>query len=149
MLPDPLHHEKAQAHYDEASRIAYITYTGLLDAEASTAVYDWLADLVDAVGVDGIYGEIFDFRKVQEFMADNLMQARRSSRRYNMRHNVRRFPVAMIISNYYQEEILRGPMQNVEENKRKTIVWNPEDALAFLHEWHASKDSQSDEGEES
>jgi hypothetical protein len=149
MLPPALNHEKAQAHYDEATKIAHITYTGLLDAETSTAVYDWLADLVDIVGIEGIYGEIFDFRKVQEFMADNLMQARRSSRRYNMRHNVRRIPVAMIISNYYQEEILRGPMQNVEENKRKTIVWNPEDALAFLHEWHTSKQGGDDEGEES
>ena len=42
----------------------------------------------------------------------------------------------MIVGNYYQEGILRGPMQNVEENKRKTVVWNEDDAMSFLHEWH-------------
>jgi hypothetical protein len=53
----------------------------------------------------------------------------------------------MIVSNYYQEEILRGPMQNVEENKRKTVVWNMGEAIAFLHEWHQTQ-KQEQENEE-
>lgn len=135
-----LKHENAEASYDEASGIAHITYQGLLTADATNAVYEWLGDLIDEVGLDELYGEVFDFRAVKEFMPDNLIDARRNSRRYNMRHDVKRLPVAMIIANYYQEEILRGPMQNVEKNKRKAIVWNMDEAIAFLHEWHATKE---------
>jgi hypothetical protein len=129
--------EKADARFDEESRIAYIEYRGILTAEESLAIYDWLADLVQELGIENIYGEIFDFREVSEFASDNLMEARRNSRRHNMRNRIRKLPVAMIVSNYYQEEILRGPMQNVEENKRKTVVWNMDDAIAFLRDWHA------------
>ncbi len=143
----PLKMEQASAYYDEESKIAFVKYSGVLSAEESTAVYDWLADLVEAIGLDSIYGEVFDFREVKEFAPDNLMQARRNSRRYNMRNNVRRLPVAMIISNFYQEEILRGPMQNVEENKRKTLVHEMDDALAFLKGWHEEQEKLKAEKE--
>lgn len=139
----PLATEQVSARYDDESKIAFIKYSGVLSAEESIAVYDWLADLVDVVGLDTMYGEVFDFREVTEFAPDNLMQARRNSRRYNMRNNVRRLPVAMIVSNFYQEEILRGPMQNVEENKRKTVVREMNDAIAFLNKWHAERDEEA------
>ena len=145
----PLEMENASARYDDESQIAFIKYSGVLTAEESTAVYDWLADLVEAVGLETIYGEVFDFREVKEFAPDNLMQARRNSRRYNMRNRVRHLPVAMIISNFYQEEILRGPMQNVEENKRKTLVREMDDALAFLKQWHEDQEKEKEEKEAS
>lgn len=131
-----LDHENATARYDASTGIAYITYTGPLDSSASTAVYDWLADLLQAVGLENLYGEVFDFRAVEEFMPDNLIDARRNSRRYNMKNNVKKLPVAMIVKDFFQEEILRGPMRNVKENERKTIVRTEEEAIAFLHEWH-------------
>ena len=129
--------EKATAIFNADERIVMVTYRGLLDGETSTQVYNWLADLIETIGIENIYGEIFDFRDVQEFMPDNLMDARRNSRRHNLKNNVKKLPVVMVISNHVQEEILRGPMQNVEENKRKTIVWNMDDAHAFLNQWHA------------
>lgn len=128
--------EKASATYDEDTRIVFISYRGDLDGETSTFVYNWLTKIIEAVGIENIYGEIFDFREVEQFMPDNLMDARRNSRRYNMKNNVKKLPVAMVISNHFQEEILRGPMQNVEENKRKAIVWNFDDAVNFLNSWH-------------
>jgi len=131
----PLQHPNASASYDVATRIAHIAYNGFLNAEASTAVYDWLADLSHEVGV--IYGEIFDFRQVTEFMPDNLMEARKKSRRRALKPQTQAVPVAMIVKDFYQEEILRGPMQNVPENHRKTIVHDLDSALAFLHDWHA------------
>lgn len=140
-----LNMEKAQARFDDETGIAHIKYSGSLTAEESTAVYDWLADLVETLGLEAIYGEVFDFRDVTEFEADNLMQARRNSRRHNMRNNVRHVPVAMVISSFYQEEILRGPMQNVEENKRKAIVWEMDEAVQFLHDWHAQQEEKSSE----
>lgn len=139
-----LSREKADARYDGESQIAYITYRGVLTAEESTAIYEWLADLMDAVGVAGVYGQVFDFREVTEFEPDNLMQARKKSRRHNLRNNGRKLPVAMVVSSFIQEEILRGPMQNVEENTRKTIVWKMEEAVQFLHDWHAKNQKETD-----
>ncbi len=130
----PLTHENASGTYDPETRIAYITYTGMLTAEASVAVYNWLGDVTQEEGL--LYGEVFDFRNVLEFAPDNLMEARKKSRRRNLRSNIHHLPVAMIVKDFYQEEILRGPMQNVPENQRKTIVQTLDDALAFIHQWH-------------
>jgi hypothetical protein len=136
-----LHIEKAHAHYDAESRIVYVTYRGLLTSEDSTKVYQWLHELMVQLGSENLYGEIWDFRDVQEFLPDNLMDARKKSRGLNLRINVD-FPVAMIVKDFYQEEILRGPMQNVPENTRKAIVRSMDEAHQFLAEWHA--DQQSD-----
>lgn len=133
MTIPPLERKNASAYYDAKTGIAYITYRGYLDADASAAVYDWLADLDEAV--DHIYGEIFDFREVTEFMPDNLMEARKKSRRRNLRQDVQSLPVAMIVKDFYQEEILRGPMQNVPENQRKRIVRGMDEAHYFLQTW--------------
>ena len=133
MTIPPLERENATAHYDEETGIAYINYMGFLDADASVAVYEWLADLDEVV--EDLYGEVFDFRQVTEFMPDNLMEARKKSRRRNMRQDVHTLPVAMIVKDFYQEEILRGPMQNVPENQRKRIVRGMDEALYFLQKW--------------
>lgn len=130
----PLEHHNVACHYDEATGIAYVTYRGQLDANASIIAYDWLALVNETVGVP--YGEVFDFREVTEFLQDNLMEARKKSRRRNLRGNVHQFPVAMIVRDPYQEEILRGPMQIVPENPRKAIVRTPQEALAFIRMWH-------------
>jgi hypothetical protein len=140
----PLKHDNASARYDNDAGIVYVTYSGYLTGEASTAVYDWLGDVIQTVGIDKMRGEVFDFREVTEFLPDNLMDARRNSRRYNFRNDVRKLPVAMIVKDFYQEEILRGPMQNVRENARKTIVRNMDEALTFINDWHTQQ-AESDE----
>jgi len=137
----PLEHEHAHAAYDPETRIATITYRGNLNADASAAAYEWLGNLTREIGTEQLYGEIFDFRQVTEFMPDNLMDARKQSRRFNLKTNVN-FPVAMIVKDFYQEEILRGPMQNVKENARKTIVKSVDEALAFMQEWHAQNPAE-------
>ncbi|MGJ3237428.1 MAG: hypothetical protein ACFE0Q_01855 [Anaerolineae bacterium] len=149
MAIPPLKTEKVSAHYDTQTRIAHIKYQGMLSAEETISAYNWLADLIEAVGVDSLYGEIFDFRDVTEFAPDNLMKARSSSRRHNMRNNVRDLPVVMIVSSFYQEEILRGPMQNVEENKRKSIVWKMEEAQAFIDQWHSNLSTEDEQASDS
>ncbi|MCU0513362.1 MAG: hypothetical protein MUE40_12425 [Anaerolineae bacterium] len=136
MASQPLETPGASAYYDSETRIVHITYRGYLTSEASSVVYAWLKKLVEEVGEENIYGEIFDFRPVLEFMPDNLMDARKKARGLNLRMELL-FPVAMVVKDFYQEEILRGPMQNVPENTRKRIVRSPEEARAFFEEWHA------------
>jgi hypothetical protein len=142
MTIEPLETPGASAHYDEATRIVYITYKGYLTSEASSTAYAWLKSLIDEVGEESIYGEVFDFRPVLEFMPDNLMDARKKARGLNLRIDLL-FPVAMLVKDFYQEEILRGPMQNVPENTRKRIVRTMDEALAFFEEWHSQQQPEA------
>lgn len=133
----PLETDTASARFDNDHNVVWVTYRGLLDAEATTKVYTWLAEFFEAHGPNSIAGEIFDFREVNTFGPDNLFEARKKSRGFNLKQDVSEIPVAMICGNFYQEEILRGPMQNVPENPRKTIVHNETEALQFISNWHA------------
>lgn len=128
--------DNVTAFFEAQRRLIRVNYRGSLDADVAIVVYDWIDKVISVIGIENIYGEIFDFRAVVEFQPDNLLAARRKSRRMNLRMPVHTFPVAMIVKNFYHEEILRGPMQNVPENKRRIIVYNEEDALKFIDEWH-------------
>ncbi len=137
MKMQPLILQQVSAHFDEESNIAFIRYSGILGADESNAAYRWLAVLLEAVGVENVYGEIFDFTAVKQFQPENLVDAKKNSRKLNLRVNIHETPVAMVVRDAVQEEILRGPMRNVPENKRKRIVYSEEEALAFFKEWHA------------
>lgn len=130
---------QASAKYDADHNVVWVTYRGVLDAEASTRVYQWLAEFFNVHDNQDIDGEVFDFREVQSFGPDNLFEARKKSRGFNLRQDITHLPVAMICSNFYQEEILRGPMQNVPENQRKRIVRTDEEAFDFIAEWHGQR----------
>jgi hypothetical protein len=95
--------------------------------------------LIDKIGTENLYGEVFDFREVTFFSLDNLIGARKNSRRMNIMANTHEFPVAMIVASRMQEEVLRGPMQVMPGNKRKRIVKTVDEAVAFLDEWHGQR----------
>jgi hypothetical protein len=132
--------EQASARYDAETRITYITYRGELDAAVTIQVYDWLDRVYKAVGIENVYGQIFDFRKVIEFAPSNLSTARRTSNRMNMSLDTSHFPVALIVATRSQEEILRGPMRIPEGHQRKAIVWDEKEAHDFLDSWYENKD---------
>jgi hypothetical protein len=142
MSVKPLETPTASARYDEEHNVVWITYRGLLDAESTASVYHWLADFFDAIDNKEIDGEVFDFREVQTFGPDNLFEARKKSRGFNLKQDVSTLPVAMICANFYQEEILRGPMQNVPENNRKMIVKTEAEAIEFIANWHREQLSE-------
>ena len=142
MFIQPLDTPNASAGYNEEHNIVWVTYRGLLGAEATASVYHWLADFFEANDNRALDGEVFDFRKVETFGPDNLFEARKKSRGFNLKQDVSTLPVAMICANFYQEEILRGPMQNVPENNRKTIVKTEAEALNFIANWHKARLAQ-------
>jgi hypothetical protein len=133
--------DRAKARYDQEQGITYITYEGELDGTVTVQVYDWLDELYKAVGVEKIYGQIFDFRNVTRFDQSNLTTARRTSNRMNMIQDTSQFPVALIVNDHAQEEILRGPMRIPSGHVRKRIVWSEDEARAFLDEWNRENKS--------
>lgn len=142
MSVQPLDTPNASARYDEEHNVVWVTYHGLLNAEATANVYQWLAGFFEVYDNQDIDGEVFDFRKVETFGPDNLFEARKKSRGFNLKQDVSTLPVAMICENFYQEEILRGPMQNVPENNRKSIVNTEAEALEFIANWHRERLSE-------
>ncbi|MFZ4825742.1 MAG: hypothetical protein ACOYLB_00160 [Phototrophicaceae bacterium] len=136
--------ESVTARFDGETHVAYVIYLGSIGADASTAAYKWLQDLLDTIGVESLYGEIWDFSKVTQFLPDNLIDARKNSRKFNLvTQNIERIPVAMVVRDYIQEEILRGPMRNVEENKRKRICHSNDEALRFIQQWRMNNTAKS------
>lgn len=134
--------ERASVMYDPETRVIHVTYRGELDGDTNAAVYEWLEQLYQEIGIETVWGQVFDFREVSEFQQENLKTARRTSTRMNMRTDVSSCPAALIVSDFYHEEILRGSMRVVAENVRKKIVWSEDEALQFLEEWHAQNEPE-------
>ena len=132
----PLVSEQATAYYNEEQHIIWVTYSGVLGADVTVQVYDWLNRLILAIGVDQIYGQIFDFSAVTEFQESNLQTARKTSKRMNIKVDTSHIPVALVVGNFYQEEILSGPMRVEAGHIRKRIVHSEAEALAFIEAWN-------------
>ena len=132
--------EHAAAYFNAENRVVHIAYEGDLDGEVTIQVYDWLEKLYEEIDIQTIRGEIFDFRKVTSFAPDNLTKARRNSNRINMKTDVSQCPVALLVSDFYHEEILRSGMRISPEHARKRIVWSEEEAHSFIEEWQRTND---------
>jgi hypothetical protein len=135
-MTERLELEQATASFDEARHLIRVAYRGSLGADVTVQVYNWIDELVKAVGLETVQGEIFDFQNVSEFKEENLQMARKTSKRMNIRLDMSQLPVALIVKTFYQEEILRGAMQVTPEHQRKRIVRTEEEALAFIDEWN-------------
>ncbi len=135
MIIAPLDTPQANASYDSQTGLVHIAYRGELGADVTHAVYDWLNELYAAIGVNPVCGQIFDFRKVTVFLDDNLQAARRASKFINIRMDTSRIPVALLVSEFFQEEILLFGMRITPDHARKRIVWSEQDALNFIIGW--------------
>lgn len=134
--------DQAEAHYDQTTRIARIAYKGRLHGDVTVAVYGWLDTLYNAFGTEGFAGQIFDFRQVEEFERDNLVTARRTSSKMNMLFDTSQIPAALIVKDFYQEEMLRTGMRIAAENIRKKIVWSDEEAMQFIQKFREEHKSE-------
>lgn len=135
--------EQAHAYFDEEARIVYVEYQGQLSGDVTVAVYEWLDALFHEIDLQTIHGEIFDFRQVTEFDQSNLKAARKTSSRMNMKVDTSGIPVALLVSDFYHQEILQSAMRISPEHVRKKIVWSEEEALAFINEWKNSRETSS------
>lgn len=140
MIMQSLELENARAHYDPEQDIVYIAYNGILSSDVTLEVYAWLDELFAAIDINSLRGEIFDFRKVDEFDQSNIKTARRTSNRMNMKIDVSHVPVALIVGNPYHQETLLGGMRISPDHMRKRIVWSDAEAEEFFDEWHSVHD---------
>ena len=134
--------EKATAYFEEDTGVVRVAYKGELTADVNGAVYAWLDELLNEIGLESVYGEIFDFRKVTEFAPDNLKTARRTSSKLNMKMDTSQIPVALLISDAAHQEVFHSSMRISPQNLRRRIVWSEDEAYAFLDEWHSQQSGE-------
>ena len=139
---EPLNIDQAEAYFDPETNIAHIAYSGVLHADVTLQVYNWLDAINEEVGLENVRGQVFDFSAVETFDPGNLKVARRTSSRANMKQDNSHIPVGLIVGTPVHEETLRTDMRISPENTRKKIVWSKDEALEFIETWHKEKSPQ-------
>src|SRR5215207_574721 len=92
---------------DQETRTTRIVYTGEIDAQTTSQVYMWMMTEGTDEVLKNLRGTIFDFRKVKSFNPGNLSTIQRKSRELNTNITTYLIPVALVVANMYQEQMLR------------------------------------------
>lgn len=131
--------EHVSAYFDPQMGISFITYRGHLTAEVTETLYAWVRSLLPHIGPDATRGVIFDFRQVTRFHQGNLEASRKQSVTINQEADNSTHCVALIVDNFYQEQLVSVSMNLTPGEKRKRIVRSMDEALAYIETWHAGR----------
>lgn len=130
------------AHLDEKTKIPHVTYPKHLTPEITVAMYKWFGEIIDALGLDVLQGCVFDFTHVEKFHPNNLRAARAESRKINVKTDLSNFPVAFLVQDMRQEQMLRVSMKLTQNPARLRILYSLESARAFILDWHKQAKSE-------
>lgn len=142
MVPFEFKTESIDAHYDALTQILHVRYSGVITPEVTRAAYGWGFELAEEIGAENIYALISDFRDVTTFDFKNLRTATSESRNLNKKFDLSRLPVALVVKNMYQEQMVKVSMKMTDQVQRMKIVNTDEEALTFLHQFHGNRDNQ-------
>jgi hypothetical protein len=131
------------AYWEDTQNIFYVTYRGVLSQDVTTQVYQWMIETAQALKGQEVRGGIYDFRQVKEAESGNLAAVHRESRNFNVKVDTSNIPIALIVDNIHQEQIVRISMQVTPGQKRKAIVKSMDDAIRFIQTYHG-KPSKTD-----
>ncbi|TVR22800.1 MAG: hypothetical protein EA396_05280 [Anaerolineaceae bacterium] len=125
------------AHFDTQTGVLFVSYYGVLDASTSGNLYQWIEQMKDVVDSHGVRGLVFDLRKVVRFKRDNLYTAAEQSQRLSEQLDHRIYPIALIVGNYYQEQMAKVTLLVTHDSERREIVRSMEEALTYIGSWYA------------
>lgn len=134
--------DRMLAWFDDLTHFTHVVYRGVLIPETTVSFYDWVAEIDAAEGVKTIRGCILDFRQVVEFDFRNLLVAKHESQSANAHIDMSHIPVALIVANMYQDQMVHTSMMITPQQDRKRIVKSDKEALAFIDGWNRAKDAQ-------
>lgn len=135
MLP-VLDIDTVHAYRDPQTNISYIIYKGAVDARTTTAVYEWVKELLTVIDNDETRGVLMDFRQVLKFMPDHISTVRRESKDLNREQKLVH-PVAMIVTNLYQEQMVKVSVRISDRPQHVQFFYSLEEGLAFFDEWNS------------
>jgi hypothetical protein len=127
-----LNSKSVAAHFDLQHNILHVAYRGILDASTNGNLHDWVAQMRDVAGDKTLKGIIFDFRKVVRFKRDSLYNAREQSQKLNQHINGEGYPIALVVSNYYQEQMVGITLLVTNDAHLRKIVRSQEAALDYI-----------------
>lgn len=133
-----LNETDVQARFDQEQGISFITYGRVVNSVTTRKVYGWVDDLLTVIAPDATRGVVFDFRQVKRFMRDNLLTARRYTLESNSKRDNSGHPVAMLVGNYYQEQMVNIAIMVSPDSERKRIVRSFDEALTYIADWHGA-----------
>lgn len=125
------------AYLNEETKIPHVTYPDHLTPTVTINMYKWFGDLIDEWGLDNLRGCIFDFTHVTKFHPSNFRTARAESRKINDKADLGKFPVAFLVQDMKQEQMLRVSMRLTQNPARLRIVYSIDSAIAFIKEWYS------------
>lgn len=143
-----LEEKHVTAYYDPESRILHVAYRGILSPEVSAQFYHWLGMAIARFPeeVSRARGSVYDFREVTQFDNANLTSTQRESKTLNEQADFTNHPVAMLVANNIQEEFARLTLMITPGQKRKRIVYSPEEALVFIELFHRNRRKPGEPG---
>jgi hypothetical protein len=125
--------------FDPHNRILHVAYFGHVTAETTSAIYQWGWRLSEEVGPENIYGMIIDFSAVLAFAPQSVGTALRESRRINRTFDLSHLPVAHIVKNLYQEQMVTISTDLSGQPERMRLVYSEDEALSFIENWQTTQ----------
>ena len=122
------------AHYDDVKRILFIQYYRAASAEVTRQAYQWLREI--STQITDIRGCVYDFRKVRHFRPDNQSAVTEESTALNQDFDFSSVPVAIVVDNMYQEQMVKKTLSSTPQVERKTIVYTFPEAFQFFRDFH-------------
>lgn len=133
-----LEQTNVSANYDFATKILRVTYREVLSPDVTTQFYQWLMNVAQQhpQEVMSARGSIYDFTGVTDFISSNISTTSRQSHSFNQQNDVGNHPVALVVTNMYQERMVAIMMKLTEQQARKRVVRSVAEGVAFIDEWH-------------
>jgi hypothetical protein len=125
------------AYYEEDHHIAHIYYRGEMSPEVIIEVYEWMKSLAPHIAISEVRGGIYDFRAVTGFRTASFRTVQNQSQKANANYDFSHIPVALLVSTFSQEQMVRVAMKVTPQENRKAIVKSEAEARAFIDMWHS------------
>lgn len=132
-----LDRKNVSAHFDLTENILVVSYRGVLDATVAGNLHDWIDQMQTVIGARPLRGLVFDLRKVLRFKRDSIFSSREQSDELQNRLGNQVFPIALLVSTYYQEQMAQVTLLTATDADRRKIVYSMDDAFQMIRQWSA------------
>jgi hypothetical protein len=130
--------KSVSAYFDLENDVLFVSYYGVLDASTSGNLTTWLDQMAEVIGTRPIRGMVFDLRKVVRFKRENLFTTAEQTEQLQEQLDHQKFPVALVVANYYQEQMAKITLLVTPDANRRQIVYSMESALTYIESWYAA-----------
>ncbi|MCI0709918.1 MAG: hypothetical protein L0154_07120 [Chloroflexi bacterium] len=138
MAIERLETDFVSGYFAEDENILYVTYRHALTPSVTNSMYRWLGRIIkDAKNdISRSIGSIYDFSDVDNIDLADFMNAQVQSVSINVKIDLSKHPVALIVKSEHQEEYVRMLMGVTPQENRKRIVYSVDEAKSFIQEFH-------------